>query len=64
MCSCTVCASNVEPWCATPSWTRGVVVPEGVQIGVDPDQDRARGFVVQDGLTVVAKHQDVPQSSD
>lgn len=38
---------------------KGVVVPEGVQIGVDPDHDRERGFVVQDGLTVLGKGQRV-----
>lgn len=40
---------------------KGVVVPAGVQIGVDPDADRARGFVVEDGLTVLAKQQPVPE---
>ncbi|UUZ58793.1 glucose-1-phosphate adenylyltransferase [Nocardioides sp. B-3] len=39
---------------------KGVVVPPGVQIGVDPEADRARGFVVEDGLTVLAKQQQVP----
>jgi glucose-1-phosphate adenylyltransferase len=37
-----------------------VVVPPGVQIGVDPEADRARGFAVDDGLTVLAKGQQVP----
>jgi glucose-1-phosphate adenylyltransferase len=32
-----------------------------VQIGVDHDADRARGFVVEDGLTVLAKQQPVPE---
>ena len=34
---------------------KGVVVPPGVQIGVDQEADRARGFVVDEGLTVLAK---------
>lgn len=38
-----------------------VVVPDGVQIGVDPEHDRARGFVVSDGgITIVGKDQVVP----
>jgi glucose-1-phosphate adenylyltransferase len=37
-----------------------VVVPPGVEIGVSEEADRARGFVVQDGLTVLAKGQVVP----
>jgi glucose-1-phosphate adenylyltransferase len=40
---------------------KGVVVPPGVQIGVDHDADRARGFVVDEGLTVLAKQQPVPE---
>jgi glucose-1-phosphate adenylyltransferase len=39
---------------------KGVVVPPGVQIGVDAEADRARGFAVDDGLTVLAKGQEVP----
>ena len=39
---------------------KNVTVPEGVVIGVDKDQDRARGFVVSDsGITVVGKSQKV-----
>jgi glucose-1-phosphate adenylyltransferase len=39
---------------------KDVVVPEGVQVGVDKDHDRARGFVVSDGgVTVVGKSQEV-----
>ena len=37
-----------------------VVVPAGARIGVDPEEDRARGFVVEDGLTILAKQQQVP----
>jgi glucose-1-phosphate adenylyltransferase len=37
---------------------KNVVVPEGVQVGVDKEHDRARGFVVSDGgVTVVGKSQ-------
>jgi glucose-1-phosphate adenylyltransferase len=40
---------------------KGVVVPENTTIGVDPDKDRKRGFMVTDsGLTVIAKFQEVP----
>ncbi len=39
---------------------KGVTVPPGVQVGVDKDHDRHRGFIVEDGLTVVAKDQVVP----
>ena len=28
--------------------------------GVDPEADQARGFMVQDGLTVLSKGQEVP----
>ena len=38
---------------------KNVVVPPGAQIGVDPAADEARGFVVEDGLTVLAKGQEV-----
>ena len=36
---------------------KNVVVPPGAQIGVDPEADLARGFVVEDGLTVLGKDQ-------
>ena len=39
---------------------KNVVVPPGAEIGVDPAADRARGFVVEDGLTVLGKDQAFP----
>jgi len=40
---------------------KNVVVPEGARIGMDPDEDRARGFHVTDsGITVVGKGQRIP----
>jgi glucose-1-phosphate adenylyltransferase len=41
---------------------KNVVVPPGVEIGVDPAADEARGFAVEDGLTVLAKGQEVPSA--
>ena len=39
---------------------KNVVVGDGVQIGVDKDEDRARGFTVSDvGVTVVGKGEQV-----
>jgi len=39
---------------------KNVVIPENARLGVDPDEDRARGFVVSDGgITVVGKGQRV-----
>ena len=41
---------------------KNVVIPEGVKIGVDKDEDRARGFVVSPGgITVVGKGQVVTE---
>jgi glucose-1-phosphate adenylyltransferase len=40
---------------------KNVVIPPGAQLGVDPEADRARGFVVEDGLTVLGKDQPFPQ---
>jgi glucose-1-phosphate adenylyltransferase len=39
---------------------KNVVIPPGMQLGVDLDADRARGFVVEDGLTVLGKDQRFP----
>jgi len=39
---------------------KNVIVPDGVEIGVDHDHDRARGFHVESGITVVAKNVAVP----
>ena len=41
---------------------KNVIVPDGVEIGVDPEHDRARGFFVENGITVVGKNTKVPQS--
>ncbi|QBR92236.1 glucose-1-phosphate adenylyltransferase [Nocardioides euryhalodurans] len=41
---------------------KNVVVPPGAQIGVDPEVDLARGFVVEDGLTVLGKGQKFPDA--
>jgi glucose-1-phosphate adenylyltransferase len=39
---------------------KNVVIPENARLGVDPDEDRARGFVVSEGgITVVGKGQRV-----
>lgn len=39
---------------------KNVVVPAGAQVGVDLEADRARGFVVEDGLTVLGKDHPFP----
>jgi glucose-1-phosphate adenylyltransferase len=37
---------------------KNVIVPDGVEIGIDPDDDRARGFTVsKGGVTVLGKGQ-------
>jgi len=37
---------------------KNVIVPDGVEIGVDPDYDRERGFTVsKGGVTVLGKGQ-------
>ena len=36
---------------------KNVVVPPGAEIGVDPVEDEKRGFVVEDGLTILGKDQ-------
>ncbi len=41
---------------------KNVVVPPGAEIGVDPVADAARGFLVEDGLTVLGKGQRFPES--
>jgi glucose-1-phosphate adenylyltransferase len=39
---------------------KNVVIPDGVEIGVDHDHDRARGFTVSDGgVTVVGKNEKI-----
>ncbi len=39
---------------------KNVVVPDGVEIGVDLEHDRARGFHIENDITVVAKNVVVP----
>ncbi|MBV9293410.1 MAG: glucose-1-phosphate adenylyltransferase [Frankiales bacterium] len=40
---------------------KGVTIPPGASVGIDPDEDRARGFHVTDsGITVIGKGQQVP----
>ena len=41
---------------------KNVLVPDGAEIGINHDHDRARGYVVTDsGITVVTKNTKVPQ---
>jgi glucose-1-phosphate adenylyltransferase len=39
---------------------KGVVVPDGVEVGTNHEHDRARGFHVENGLTVIPKNFVVP----
>ena len=39
---------------------KNVVVPPGASIGIDPEADRERGFLVTEGLTVLGKDQPFP----
>ncbi len=41
---------------------KNVVVPPGAEIGVDHAADTARGFLVEDGLTVLGKGQRFPEA--
>lgn len=44
---------------------KNVVIPEGARIGMDAEEDRARGFTVTDsGLTVIGKGQVVPPPAE
>jgi glucose-1-phosphate adenylyltransferase len=40
---------------------KNVLIPPGVRVGVDAEEDLARGFAVDEGLTVLAKNQEVPK---
>jgi glucose-1-phosphate adenylyltransferase len=40
---------------------KNVVVPPGAEVGVDQVADEKRGFLVQDGLTVLGKDQEFPE---
>jgi glucose-1-phosphate adenylyltransferase len=42
---------------------KNVIIPPGAEIGVSEEDDLARGFVVDEGLTVLAKDQVVPPKS-
>ena len=42
---------------------KNVVIPPGAEIGVSEEDDLARGFVVDEGLTVLSKGQVVPPTS-
>ncbi len=39
---------------------KNVHVPDGVEIGVDPEHDKARGFYHEEGITVVPKNFPIP----
>ena len=39
---------------------KNIVVPPGAEVGVDPVADEKRGFLVEDGLTVLGKDQHFP----
>jgi glucose-1-phosphate adenylyltransferase len=39
---------------------KSVIVPPGAEIGVDQELDRSRGFMIEDGLTVLGKGQPFP----
>ncbi len=41
---------------------KNVVVPDGATIGVDAEADKAAGYAVEDGLTILAKDQKVPDA--
>jgi glucose-1-phosphate adenylyltransferase len=38
---------------------KSVEIPDGTRIGVDHEDDKARGFMVEDGLTILGKGQSV-----
>jgi glucose-1-phosphate adenylyltransferase len=43
---------------------KNVVIPEGARVGMDPEEDRARGFTcIESGITIIGKDQIVPASA-
>ncbi|MBX3438815.1 MAG: glucose-1-phosphate adenylyltransferase [Planctomycetaceae bacterium] len=43
---------------------KGVQIPEGMRVGYDPEQDRARGFIVtESGITVIGKLQTIAREA-
>lgn len=44
---------------------KGVIIPEGVSIGFDQEQDRRRGYKIsEEGVTVIAKGEVIPNPAD
>ena len=56
----TIKVKKMIKWFINSFLDKNVVVPPGAVIGVDPEADRARGFLVTEGLTVLGKDQPFP----